>query len=276
MTDTTNNVDSSQEPVVGNGVDNTDAGAQEYLEKLQAMEAEVRTTRESSEKLSKDFQSSQDVLNKIKGAFGGDTKEERDEAAEFADEFLEASLADKSKGGSGMPLTTKLAVSLAESMKANKAMRLELDEIKKAIQQQNNPEEMYNRQAFTWFDTEIQNNLEMIYGKDYDRSLFGAVANNINQEISQLRQTKPAVWAEIRRNPAHVRSMAMKFVERVVPPKARQMLAAEKAKNTPMTRQDLMNAKTEADAIEDPRARSQAKAQIRQQILSQMYSHKDV
>ena len=270
-------VSSAENTAQADSTDSSDAGASAYLQQLQSLQAEQAETRQRAEGLEGKLKESGEFITRIKDAVTGKEAAPVDEEQSFLDTFLEASLEDKTRGGKGMPLTTKLAVGLAEQMKANKDLRNEIKAIKEALENQNNPETYYDKQAYTWLDTEIQNGLQSIYGRDnpHIKNQFQAVVAGVNDEIRNLRQTRPAVWAEIRRNPESMKSMAMEFVERAVPPKAREILANERAKNTPMTRQDLIEANEEAKKIQDPAQRAKAKEAIRQQMLVNMYRGKD-
>ena len=68
--------------------------------------------------------------------------------------------------------------------------------------------------------------------------------------------------------------MSMYFVEKKIPPRAREMLNAEKEQSTPMTMKELDQAFKEADSIKDPRARGEVRAAIRQKKLEMSFNRR--
>jgi hypothetical protein len=242
------------------------SSASDYLKELQSMKGEVATLRKEKDSLSSRFE-------KASKAFSGEPEagQEGDPDEAFLNMYLEEALEDQKRGGKGLPLTTKLAME-------NVAVKKELREMKKMVEAlkgrqefEGSPEAKYDRDAYSQLDMQVQDALADIYGEGQPH-LFDAVTKQLAAEIKSIKAKSPETWNQIRRNPEYLKRLGMHFVEQAIPPKARQMLNAEKERNTPMHMSELRQAMKEADDIRDPQARTQIKEQIRQKLLEEMYN----
>jgi hypothetical protein len=261
---------SSGTPVSGEGHTSTEGGdAHEYLDSLSS---EVKSLREEKSRMSSQMKEHGETLSRVKKAFGGEEKERTpdDEDQDFLDMYLEEALEDQKKGGKGLPLTTKLAMELVAARKDLRAMKADMAKLGKGQEQLYDPNLQYDREAYGSLDMQVQNSLHSIYG-EINPYMFDSVTKAMADEIKTLKAQKPQVWAEIRRNPEYQKRMAMHFVSKSVPPKARQIMEDERERNTPMTMKELNQAMREADEIRDVGQRTKIKESIRQKILEERF-----
>ena len=187
--------------------------------------------------------------------------------------FREAAEDDKKQGGKGLPLTTKLAEENIQLRKMLRELKTDIGTLKETQKATSSPEFKYDQDAFSKIDMEVQEGISKIYG-EIDQHLYEAVSKDINKEIQRLKKDHPQTWEQIRRNPEYIKRMSMHFVEKKIPPRAREMLREEQEKSTPMTLGELKKAFKEADAIKDPRSRAEVRTNIRQKMLELTYKTK--
>jgi hypothetical protein len=249
--------------------------AAEYMAALQHLDGEVKGLKSERDSTSKAVRDNQETMDRIRRAVSGEqeTAEEVDPDSEFLNLFLDEALKDQKAGGQGLPLTTKLAMEAAAHKKEIRELKAMVQKLASGQQQQNDPEVLYDREAYGRMDLQIQGALKNIYGEINPR-LFQAITAEVGGEIQRLKREKPQIWQEIRRNPDHMQRMSLHFVEKFVPPKARQMMLEDKERNTPMTRSELNQAMREADQIQDQGTRAKIKESIRQKILEEMVNKK--
>ena len=248
----------------------------EYQEMLKSLGGEVESLKSERDSMAKVMKGTENEVARIKRAVVGEPEHKRspdDEDGDFANMFLDAALEDQKNGGKGLPLTTKLAMEMVEMRKANRQLSDQIKKLTEGHGKLTDPEIQYDQQAFGAMDLQVQNTLQSVYG-EIQPHMFRAVTSAMADEIKNLKATKPQVWAEIRRNPEYQRRMSLHFVEKMVPPKARQIMTDEKERNTPMTRKELKQAMGEANQIANPEKRAQVKEMIRQKLLEDMYSNK--
>jgi hypothetical protein len=244
--------------------------AAEYMRELQSMRGEVESLKAEKNGLTAKFER---VSKAFSDKDGGDDRADEDPDARFLDTYLEAALEDQKQGGKGLPLTTKLAMETAALKKQLREMQAEL---KRHGQRQDfmaSPDTKYDTDAYSTIDMQVQEAVEGMYG-EVPPHLFDAITKDISNEIKNLKKNNPEAWNQIRRNPEYLKRLGMHFVEKAIPPKARQMLQAEKERNTPMSMSEMRQAMKEADEIRDPQARGQIKEQIRQKLLEEMYNRR--
>ena len=252
----------------------TDASASDYLSELKgkvdSLESERGELKGAVERSSK-------MVERLSSAFkdeqGDDEGDDDSRDQKILDMFLDAALEDQKAGGKGMPLTTKLAMETVGLKKQLREMQAMIKDLGAKQQITSSPDYKYDQDAFAHVDMQVQQAIESIYGS-VDNNLFEAVSKDISKEIKNLKENKPQVWEQIRRNPEYLRRMSLHFVEQKIPPRAREMLNAEKERNTPMTMKELDQAFKEADAIKDPRARAEIRASIRQKKLELSFNRR--
>jgi hypothetical protein len=251
--------------------------ASDYLSELKGEVGELKKDRSE---LRGAVDRSNRTLERIQSAFKDEPQNSEDEEDDtgrdqkLLDMFLDAALEDQKAGGKGMPLTTKLAMETV-------ALKKELREVRAALKDFGNRQTVtssadykYDQDAYSQMDMRVQDAIGSIYGGEVDEHLFEAVSKDIGKEITRLKNEKPQVWEQIRRNPEYIKRMALYFVEKKIPPRAREIMMADKEKATPMGMNELRQAFREADSIKDPRARQEIKEAIRQKTLELSFGKK--
>ena len=101
-------------------------------------------------------------------------------------------------------------------------------------------------------DNMLQGMVEQVYGEQ-NAGQYQAIAGAINQEIQRLQREDPENWAKVKRNPNFQKSMVNHFVQKAIPPRARQILHQEQIKSEPVTENELLAAMQEArETISNP------------------------
>jgi hypothetical protein len=250
-----------------------EASASDYLNELKG---KVDGLEKERGELKGAVERSTKMVERISSAFKDEQPEDEDDDTRdqrLLDMFLDAALEDQKSGGKGMPLTTKLAMETVGLKKQLREMAAAMKDLSTKQQVSTSAEFKYDQDAFSKIDMQVQDAISSIYG-DVDQHLFEAVSKDIGKEIQRLKTDKPQAWEQIRRNPEYLKRMSMHFVEKKIPPRAREMLNAEKEKNTPMTDKELRQAFKEADVIKDPRARAEVRAAIRAKMLESSFNRR--
>lgn len=245
--------------------------ATDYLADLQGKVSEIDSERVE---LKGAVERSNRTLERIQSAFKDESSDEAEDDdskdQKLLDMFLDAALEDQKSGGKGMPLTTKLAMETVGLKKMLREIRSEMSRLGETQKMALSPEYKYDNDAFSQIDSQVQTAIKGIYN-EVDPYLFEAVSKDIGKEIQRLKKESPSTWEEIRRNPEYIRRMSLHFVEKKIPPKAREMLRVEQEKATPMTLQEMRQAFKEADQIKDIKSRNEIKTAIRQKMLEFSY-----
>lgn len=195
---------------------------------------------------------------------------------EQLDYYLQQAL-EHERAGHKIPLTTNLAVQFFQSQIALETERAEWKRTMTTMQQKldrvSNPDMRIDEQAFTSIDGHVISALDTIYGAgeeyfDQKKYQFRAVTSAIIDEIKDLKKNEPDLWDQIRRDPRRQQKMVLHFVERTIPPKARQILQDDQIRREPMAVNELWQAFREASEIQNPGERSRIRSMIRQEILS--------
>lgn len=194
-----------------------------------------------------------------------DNKQDPNEA--FLDHVLQQSL-EAEKAGTPIPLTTNLAVKLFETQKQlGEAMKV-INDLKGKTDQALDPIARVDAQVYANLDNVLQTSLFDTFGRDnVSQQKYSAIASEITAEINRLREHKPEIWEEVRRNPKHQAAMVKHFVDKSIPPAARKLMQDDAVQKYQMTEADLMEAFREAKEIQDPAARAKVQTKIRQDLL---------
>ena len=263
----TDNVETTQ-PVQEN------TSATDYLESLKGdIEGVKEDVKSKSEKIDRSAKMAERLERVFRDEADDSNLSDDEKDARFLKQFKEAAEADKKAGGSGLPLTTRLAEENAELKKQMREIQKSLAALGNKHETSQSPEFKYDQAAFEKIDMQVQDSINSIYG-EIDQNLFEAVSKDIVKEVKRLKEQSPKTWEEIRRSPEMIRRMSMYFVEKKIPPRAREMLNAEKEQSTPMTMKELDQAFKEADSIKDPRARGEVRAAIRQKKLEMSFNRR--
>lgn len=248
--------------------------ATDYLE---ALKGDIEGVKEDVKSKSEKIDRSAKMAERLERVFKDETDDSNlsddEKDARWLKQFKEAADADKKAGGSGLPLTTRLAEENAQLKKMVREVQEQLKALGNKHETSQSPEFKYDQAAFEKIDMQVQDAINSIYG-EIDQHLFEAVSKDIVKEVKRLKEQAPKTWEEIRRSPEMIRRMSLHFVEKKIPPRAREMMHAEKEQNTQMTDKELRQAFKEADSIKDIKARGELRASIRQRMLESSFGKK--
>lgn len=229
---------------------------------LSGLDSSVKEARE-------DAKASKEQIEMLRQAFApqaapSDDQMDDSELAHFMQEFTRAE-----QEGRPMPITAKLAAKLIETRKNN---RSELQLLKEKIQKLeatskviSEPEYQTEVAALYKISDIMVDTLKGIYGH-LDPHLEHSVSSKIREEINRLKKEAPQNWEEIRKSDRLKKAMVEHFVDKVIPPKAKELMSKEQAKNRPTTEKDLVKALEEANKIQDPKEREKQRRFVRARI----------
>lgn len=238
---------------------------------LEILQEENEGLKSKTSELETKHKETSQVLDRIKSAFsdGSDNIDPEDADKQFLDHYLEAAL-EAEKQGRPIPLTAQLAVKLVEEKKRSRSIEAKMSKLEQQLQAISDPNMGYDNKAYADIDMTMQQAFEDLYG-EVNPELMKAAANMAIKEVQRLQKTAPEKWDRIRRNDNLKKNFGMYFVEKVIPPKARQILNAEKLKNTPMNRAEILAAhrETHSDKI-DQATQAKLRSKIREEFWSNM------
>lgn len=272
-----------------------EGGAPDFQSMLAAMQQESGARYQELDSrynaTSKELGSTKETLDRLRAALSPETGggkgdpggfESKISAAEAQlDQYLAAAVeAERQKRP--IPLTTNLAVQFfqqqIEMLKEKQTHQTELADMKRQLAALSNPERQIDVTAYSNIDTQVHTALQQVYGDNDDYAAqrthqFDAITKQIGSEIKELKKDDPDLWDRIRRDPKSQAKLVRHFVEKNIPPRARQILEEDHVKKTPMTTNELMEAFREAkEKIKDPREREQITSRIRQELLARKFS----
>ncbi len=249
---------------------------------------EARQARQESSRLrssfdshSKDYNQTKETLDRVRQAF---VPEERAAAPdpisdleEQMDYYLEQAMEAKGRG-QAIPLTTNLALRFfqaqIENHKTQQSLIDQIKQLKGGVDQANNPEKSVNDFAYAQMENQIQNQLDSLYGNDPRQNgakanVYQGVVRMLQADLTELQEKAPHIWDKVRRNQGQLQQIVQRAVQRIVPPRALEMIQTEQLQNTPMGEGELWAAFRQVDQRTDmsPKDRAELKRSIRQDIL---------
>lgn len=267
------------------GGDGGDVDLDALYEHIGAQSEELKNTRRDLMGLKGTNEKNQAFLDRLRQAVVGEEKKSpsrKDELEGQLDHYLRAALEAERKG-KPMPLTANLASQFFESQIRAEEEKAELqkriDMLEKAAKRANDPRVQIDNAAYSDIDSLIENGVRAIYGvddayADQREHQFEAIARQIGNVIKQIRTEDPQTWNRLARNPGDRRKLVTHFIEKNIPPKARQVMEQERLRNTPLTVDDMMQAFGEAKGIKDPKVKAQMTTSLRRDILAESFAQR--
>ena len=263
-----------------------------FQELFESTQKELQSTKSESQQMQQrlklvgdESKKTGETLERIKAALMGEQQQEQkgstvDEQIEGLqaqmDYYIQQAIEAERKG-SPIPLTANLAVQSLkhqiETLKEREEYRKELAEIKRALRVQGDPARSVDQIAYSIIDSHLSSVLATIYGPDEDTSVQrDAISKLIVAELKDLQKSEPQSWDRIRRDQNAQKRLVNHFAEKIIPPKARQIMQNDEIRRTPIGTPELVNAWREAKELAakgDQQAKAYAE-QIRSQILQRM------
>lgn len=257
----------------------------ELRESLRRTEGRLGETANELARHRQESKKATDVLTNLQRVLGGEEKPKekqpsrRERADQMLDYFLRQHMEAERNGG-GFPLTTTLASDVYEYIaesegKWEKALQT-IDRLNREVERLSNPMSRLTDGAYSNIDAQVIENLEKLYGRgdqnlDIKRAQYAAVGDVIAAEVQRMQKEHPDVWEEVLRSPKKQAALARHFVEKNLPPKARELIEHDQLMNTDMPVGELWAAFRQAGEIQDPEARSKIREKIRQEIVAQQF-----
>lgn len=265
-------------------------GELNFEELFRSTQQELQQTKESLGRQIHEVKSgakqSSEELDRIRRAISGREEEPVDQyqaqiqALELEmDQYLEAAIEAERKG-SPIPLTVNSAISNLKHqiryVKDQQAWAAEREEMKAKIKELSNPSARIDEAAYNNMDSLIQSSLQQIFGNDQETIdvQFDAVSKHLIREIKDLRKNDPETWDRIRRDRNAQVKMVNHFVQKNIPPRARQLVEEDRIKRTPLSEGELLSAFREAKELykKDPSTQNKnLLSEIRGTLLAQRF-----
>ncbi len=252
---------------------------------LQSTKAETQELHQRLKLVGDESQKTGSELKRIRQAITGEdenavkktaTESQIDELQNQLDALLDQAM-EMDRKGQSIPITTNIGVQSLkfqiEALKQRDADRQEIEKLKAQLKDQTDPLRQVEQLAFTNMDSHLEQVLATIYGPKEDVSAQRQVISTaVTKELRDLRQKDPDTFGRLVRDQAAQKRLVNHFAERIIPPKAREILKQDEIRRTPLEMGELMQAFREA---KDAAAKGDASAkeyvvQIRQQILERM------
>ena len=237
----------------------------ETSEFLESIGSEMGATREEARQAREEARQTREQLGKMREAFNPSQREAPNPLGWY-DETLDA-LFEAEKQGKSMPLTGRLATVLAENQKDTLALRQQIAEQAKVIEQLKNPSSAANQRAFAHIDDSITTTLEGMYG-DVPEAFHDAVASEISSILKTLMAEAPEKWEQIRRSDTIQKRLVAHCAQKLVPPAARHHMLEKHESDRPTTMGDFANAARELASLKQ--AASQGQGPYSAQQLGKM------
>jgi vacuolar-type H+-ATPase subunit E/Vma4 len=155
-----------------------------------------------------------------------------------------------------MPLTGKIATVLAQNQKEVLELQRLVREQSETIKKLQNPTSAANQRAFAAMDDSITTTLEGMYG-EVPVAFHDAVSQEIEGVIKTLMREAPEKWEQIRRSEVFQKRLVAHCAQKLVPPKARQVMLEKHEAERPTTGQDFDQAIRELDQLKRMAAQGQ-------------------
>lgn len=252
---------------------------------LQSTKAESQQMQQRLKLVGDESKKTGETLERIKAALMGNQLQETEKSGveteieslqQQMDYYIQQAIEAERKG-SPIPLTANLAVQSLkhriEYLQERETHKKEMAELKRQLREQGDPARGVDQIAYSNIDSHLSSVLATIYGPDEDTSVQReAISKLIVNELKDLQKTEPQAWDRIRRDQTAQKKLVNHFAEKIIPPKARQILQTDEIRRTPIGTPELINAWREAKELAakgDPQAKQYAE-QIRSQILQRM------
>lgn len=192
------------------------------------------------------------------------------------DQYIEAAI-EAERAGRPIPLTVNSAVQSLkfqiETLQEREQYQREIAELKAKIDQTSNPANQIDQMAYSNIDSHLVSALSTIFGPEEDTSAqFQAISNQIVKEIKDLKKSEPATWDRVRRDKSAQAKLVNYFVEKSIPPRARQLMRDDQIRREPISNDEMLNAYREAKELAakgNGDARKHA-TELRQELLQRV------
>ncbi len=234
-------------------------GAGESLD----FEALFNDQKEANERVTKEFDSlksehakTSDTVGKLRTALVGESKEADPVATELErldqeeQELIEAAMSAQ-QAGKPITLTVKNGLrtikAYREMLTDRKSTSTKLDELEKKVKEAADPAQQQLQSMYSNLDTFIERNLDTIYGagedfQDVKQAQFTAITKLIGKELNYRAENDPTTFNRLLKDKEAQSKLVAHFVEKNMPPKARQILKENQIRTTPLPVDQMMEA----------------------------------
>lgn len=253
---------------------------------LQSTKAETQDLQQRLKLVGEESKKTGSELQRIRQAItGGEdegaaqksaTESQIDELQGQLDALLDQAM-EMDRKGQSIPITTNIGVQSLkfqiEALKQRDADRQEIEKLKAQLKDQTDPTRQVEQMAFTNMDSHLEQVLATIYGPKEDVSAQRQVISaSVTKELKDLRTKDPEMFGRLVRDQAAQKRLVNHFAERIIPPKARDILKQDEIRRTPLQMGELMEAfrEAKAEAAKGDASAKEYVVKIRQQILERM------
>lgn len=166
--------------------------------------------------------------------------------------------------GQGIPVTVELATRLKETLEKSTQQEKAITELTNLVKQNLNPENLHDQRTYADLDATISETLRMVYGEDESAEFREFVNAKVAKEVHETRTKHPEVWKRLRQDPQLQKKLVKHTVRSLIPKELQARLKEEHLRNTPMTKEELVQAFAQADQLPDEELKATAKEKARQ------------
>jgi len=220
-------------------------GSDSAAEFLQSIGNELGSARQDAAAARQEAARAGEIASRLKQAFAPEPQAPNELA--WYDDVLDAFI-EAEKAGKPMPLTGKLATVLAENQKRTIELEKLVRKQSEVIEKLQNPASAANQRAFAAMDDAITTTLEGMYG-EVPVAFHDAVSSEVESVIRTLMKEAPEKWEQIRRSEQFQKRLVAHCAQKLVPPKARQVMLEKHETERPTTAQDFTQAIQELEQL---------------------------
>jgi hypothetical protein len=214
-----------------------DGGMSDFV---QGIGQELGISREEARQAREEARESKEMFKKLEGVF---KEQPKDNPQAWFDNILDAVM-EADRQGKPMPITGQMATILAKVQEQTLGQQAQIEKLEKIIQQLSNPANAANQRAYMAMDDAITTTLEGIYG-EVPMAFHNAVSSEVESILRTLQTEAPAKWEQIRRSETYQKRLVAHCAQKLVPPKAREIVMEKHEKERPTTYADIMQARSE-------------------------------
>lgn len=261
----------------------------EFMEEFTATKDELVKARKEIDELKKTTGAHKQFTEGLKNLVSPDGGKETDpDQAELHE--LESSLDElieefKKAEASGRPMpltqkTSKKSLTAAINIKKREIeLKKKIEAMETKVDLLTDPLYAKDQDTYKSLGKLLGKQMDQLYGPGFEneaqkKGMSDAVVEQVNVEINRLKKEDPDAWRRVQGDETLQKNLVNYYVERNIPPKARQIMEEQKLRDTPITDGQLHAAFKEAKTLKDPKRREEMTTKIRREILSRRYGGK--
>lgn len=225
----------------------------ELLQMLHGLNSELQETKNQNQQYGQ-------TIEKLKSAFGG-ADEPKEDPSSWYDAILTKAF-ELEKAGQPIPVTVQLANQLHQLQQQHTPLIDEIKQLKQQINILKNPEVQHAQIGYTKFDNILEDMFNSSFSEP-NHEHKDAVSRMVAKEIQRIQKEDPKTYSQLLRDDSMKQKMVKYYFEKSIPDSYRKLAEDDYLKNSPMTKDEIVQALQAAKQIKDPALRSKVMAEAR-------------